>query len=80
MSAVNKPTKEEIESDAREVMQSLKDRCWPGYEPTPGKKPYSPGSCKPMSVAERRMQMLDDENTVGTEEQAQKNIKREVTS
>lgn len=22
-------------------------RCWPGYEPTPGKKPFSKGSCKP---------------------------------
>lgn len=22
-------------------------RCWEGYEPTPGKKPYSDGSCRP---------------------------------
>jgi hypothetical protein len=22
-------------------------RCWPGYEPTRGKKPFSKGSCKP---------------------------------
>ena len=22
-------------------------RCWPGYEPTPGKKPFARGSCKP---------------------------------
>lgn len=21
-------------------------RCWPGYEPTPGKKPGAKGSCK----------------------------------
>jgi hypothetical protein len=21
-------------------------RCWPGYEPTPGKKPGSKGSCR----------------------------------
>jgi hypothetical protein len=21
-------------------------RCWPGYEPVAGKKPYSSGSCK----------------------------------
>ena len=21
-------------------------RCWPGYEPTPGKIPYSKGSCR----------------------------------
>ena len=23
----------------------LDERCWPGYKETPGKKPYSPGSC-----------------------------------
>jgi hypothetical protein len=23
-----------------------KGRCWPGYKPTTGKTPYSPGSCK----------------------------------
>ena len=23
-----------------------KSRCWTGYEPVPGKKPYSKGSCK----------------------------------
>ena len=23
-----------------------KGRCWPGYAPVKGKKPYSPGSCK----------------------------------
>jgi hypothetical protein len=22
-------------------------RCWKGYKPTPGKEPYSPGSCMP---------------------------------
>lgn len=24
-----------------------KDRCWPGYEPVPGKPEHSQGSCKP---------------------------------
>lgn len=24
-------------------------RCWTGYEPTPGKKPGTKGSCKPKS-------------------------------
>ena len=23
------------------------DRCWPGYEPVPGKPEHSQGSCKP---------------------------------
>lgn len=26
--------------------EAKKGRCWEGYEPTPGKKPYSPGSCQ----------------------------------
>jgi len=26
-----------------------KTRCWKGYEPVPGKKPYSKGSCKKSS-------------------------------
>jgi len=27
-------------------VEALKERCWKGYEPTPGKKAYSKGSCK----------------------------------
>ena len=30
-------------SDSANV--SLKERCWPGYKPTPGKKAYAKGSC-----------------------------------
>jgi len=29
-----------------EKMAASENRCWEGYEPTPGKKPYSEGSCK----------------------------------
>lgn len=29
-----------------------KGRCWDGYEPTPGKKAFSQGSCKPVKKAE----------------------------
>ena len=29
----------------------LEGRCWPGYKPKPGKKPYSPGSCVEESAA-----------------------------
>jgi hypothetical protein len=25
-----------------------KNPCWPGFEPTPGKKPRTSGSCKPI--------------------------------
>jgi len=27
-----------------------KGRCWPGHKPVPGKKPFSPGSCKKEEV------------------------------
>jgi hypothetical protein len=29
----------------------LEGRCWPGFKPVPGKKPYSPGSCVKESAA-----------------------------
>lgn len=28
------------------LRKKKKDRCWEGYEPTPGKKPYSEDSCR----------------------------------
>ena len=27
------------------------DRCWPGYEPVPGKKPHQQGSCRPKAAS-----------------------------
>ena len=30
--------------------QLMMERCWPGHKPVPGKKPYSPGSCKKEEV------------------------------
>ena len=29
-------------------------RCWEGYEPVPGKTPYSEGSCRPKSTAKKK--------------------------
>lgn len=26
--------------------EAVEERCWRGYEPVPGKKPFSPGSCR----------------------------------
>lgn len=31
---------------------NLEKRCWEGYEPTPGKKPYYKGSCQPVKKEE----------------------------
>jgi hypothetical protein len=36
-------TREQIEEMVR---QELEERCWKGYKPTKGVKPYAPGSCE----------------------------------
>lgn len=41
---------EEVEDEEDEAKK--KDRCWDGYEPTPGKKPYEKGSCQPVKKSE----------------------------
>lgn len=33
-----------------EEVEQVDERCWKGYKPVPGKKPYSPGSCKKEEV------------------------------
>ena len=40
-----------------------KDRCWDGYEPTPGKAPYSKGSCRPIKSSEKEEVDEDVEKT-----------------
>ncbi len=41
-------TKKSTASKAKKSGGAKKDsRCWAGYEPTPGKKPGTKGSCKP---------------------------------
>lgn len=36
----------------KDKLEKFKKRCWKGYEPTPGKKPYSDGSCQPIKKQE----------------------------
>lgn len=43
--------KEMASKSKGKVEKSGKDRCWDGYEPAPGKKPYSKGSCQPVKKA-----------------------------
>jgi hypothetical protein len=53
LKAKKKPKEEQTETYQEEKMAASegdnKDRCWEGYEPTPGKKPYSEGSCQKKS-------------------------------
>ena len=49
--------KEQIKEAERQLkelkeMVGKADRCWEGYEPTPGKKPYEKGSCQPIKKEE----------------------------
>lgn len=32
---------------AKKKIDGSKNRCWPGYEPVPGKPEHSQGSCRP---------------------------------
>lgn len=42
----------DIKPDLKKPKMEKKGRCWDGYEPTPGKKAFSEGSCKPVKKAE----------------------------
>ena len=37
-----------------EKIGSLSERCWTGYKPVPGKKPYSKGSCAPVGKVTKK--------------------------
>ena len=39
-----KPKKPRMKPKTKPKMKS-KGRCWAGYKPTPGKKPFTKGSC-----------------------------------
>ena len=36
-----------------EKIGSLSERCWKGYKPVPGEKPYSKGSCAPVGKVKK---------------------------
>ena len=38
--------KKELEKQREARRRKVNERCWKGYEPTPGKKPYEKGSCQ----------------------------------
>ncbi|HEV7302132.1 MAG TPA: hypothetical protein VGN72_22535 [Tepidisphaeraceae bacterium] len=46
--AKTKPAATQAERNKRQG-----DRCWKGYEPTPGKKPGTKGSCKPTDATKK---------------------------
>ena len=51
-------------SDLKEATAKAAKRCWKGYEPVPGKKPYSEDSCRPISAGKKKKteKKADDED------------------
>ncbi|NDC31900.1 MAG: hypothetical protein EBZ58_13430, partial [Bacteroidetes bacterium] len=41
---------------AKQTIQKLEKRCWEGYQPVPGKKPYSKGSCVKKAISASAME------------------------
>ena len=39
-----------------------KGRCWAGYEPVPGKEPYSDGSCRPIGSKKKKKEKKKDKS------------------
>jgi hypothetical protein len=46
--------------DMSDVKEAAK-RCWKGYEPVPGKKPYSNDSCRPISAGKKKSEKKANE-------------------
>jgi hypothetical protein len=49
---INKISKN-LNTIAKAYKDKMEKRCWEGYKPTPGKKPYSEGSCQPIKKEEK---------------------------
>lgn len=54
--------KKEAEKQLKELKEmlnkeELEKRCWEGYKPVPGKKPYEKGSCEPVSKEEEALKV-----------------------
>tara|TARA_R110002020_G_scaffold364543_1_gene576821 strand:+ start:65 stop:475 length:411 start_codon:yes stop_codon:yes gene_type:complete len=41
------------------IKKKKKTRCWKGYKPTPGKVPYSPGSCMKEGVRVEKVRLIN---------------------
>jgi hypothetical protein len=49
--------------DMSEIKEAA-GRCWKGYKPVPGKKPYSEDSCKPVSAGKKKTEKKADDEEV----------------
>lgn len=54
-SRINKSLRKwKCSSDMTETKEAAKKRCWKGYEPVPGKKPYAEDSCRLISAGKKK--------------------------
>jgi len=51
----------------------LEERCWKGYEPTPGKKAYADGSCRPVKRKKKLKKKLKEAKSAAWQRKAGKN-------
>jgi len=56
--AVKKLHKQRVKKE-KQLTQEKQARCWEGYEPVPGKAPYTKGSCKPKGEKEEAEKKAD---------------------
>lgn len=67
----NKQTQKQTQKESDMVKYSLEDmlkqaRCWAGYEPVPGKKPYSDNSCRPVGSGKKKKKEEKKEKKAST--------------
>lgn len=56
--------------------EAKESRCWEGYEPTPGKKSYSKGSCQKKSEKMEKKQGVPEEADPATHERCVEKVKK----
>jgi hypothetical protein len=52
------PTRSFVQELARQAALTKQARCWDGYEPVPGKDPYSDDSCRPKGSGKKKKQPM----------------------
>ena len=57
-------------NEVRSFLKSAKGRCWEGYEPVPGKEPYSDDSCRPVSSKKKKKSEKKKKSMTSTEKVA----------
>lgn len=51
-------------SEVTAYLKQAKGRCWDGYEPVPGKEPYSDDSCRPASKKKKEKKSMGNTEKV----------------